>query len=697
MNNLIEFEITSDSDHKKNLEKFIKKNKDNYIFPNNHWEENIWNITPFLKHKNHNHKLKKIYFRSVQDNSINKSKINIALPDTLINFAKATFCEIMRHKVLVEYKRIIFAIQAIEFALIQQNKKICITEINIETLYQAEDYLRSKYNDPWSIAKNIEFIINNIIIKFRLNNILQWATSIEYVQPTRSDRTNKKHIEGIQSKIPHLEEILALADIYHKSNHPPDKVVTCFTVLAMFAPSRASEILSLPSDCIISVEQDKFPLIGIQWRPLKGGQPLIKYAVNQEFGQLASNAVATLLDIGKCAREAAQWYQAHPDKLYLPPPFKYLRNQPITLWETAQILGKQHNIRGCHAFRYGFSKPIHRTTDKKRMFNKESHWVGLYAFHELQHFILSQLPETFPILDGRAKQYWHESLFVLPKNILTPDIDNLEYVPTVIDINRINKQLGSNPDGNTIFSRNHKQFESGKPMYITTHQFRHLLNTLAQSKFISQELIAFWSGRKSVQQNGVYDHFSQEAIIEAYKLLGNRVKEIKQEGYLYKKVAASSKINSITYDEALKIELGSIHITRYGICRHDYSLTPCPKDKDCGNCSEFSVIKGNKKHEIEAHHQVEILETAVLHAKKADDNGHSGAKRWLNINEPKLERWKKIRAFLEDNSIQHGTMFTLEDSSKYHQTKVGLAFEVRELNPNQNEQIENSIINMLKG
>ena len=42
-------------------------------------------------------------------------------------------------------------------------------------------------------------------------------------------------------------------------------------------------------------------------------------------------------------------------------------------------------------------------------------------------------------------------------------------------------------------------------------------------------------------------------------------------------------------------------------------------------------------------------------------------------------------------------MFTLEDSSKYHQTKVGLAFEVRELNPNQNEQIENSIINMLKG
>lgn len=40
MNNLIEFEITSDSDHKKNLEKFIKKNKDNYIFPNNHWEEN---------------------------------------------------------------------------------------------------------------------------------------------------------------------------------------------------------------------------------------------------------------------------------------------------------------------------------------------------------------------------------------------------------------------------------------------------------------------------------------------------------------------------------------------------------------------------------------------------------------------------------------------------------------------------------
>lgn len=48
-------------------------------------------------------------------------------------------------------------------------------------------------------------------------------------------------------------------------------------------------------------------------------------------------------------------------------------------------------------------------------------------------------------------------------------------------------------------------------------------------------------------------------------------------------------------------------------------------------------------------------------------------------NEPKLERWQKIKAFLEDDSIPNNTMFTLADAPDYHQTKVGLAFAVRAL------------------
>lgn len=682
MTTIINFKSAQDTESQKNLEIFILKNKENFIFPNNDWNDNIWDITNFLTDKINDNKSKKVYFRSVTDHAISKNKINISMSEPLIDFAKAVFCQIMREKKLSEYKRIIYAIQALEFSLIEQNNPVCVSEINSDTLNLAESYLRSKYKDPWNIAKNLESIINNIIVKKHINtNIYNWSTTITYTAPARSDRTQEEHTEGGKSKIPHLEEILALAEIHHSSNHIPDKIVTSFVALAMFAPSRGSEILSLPIDCITKASQGDIEIMGLKWSPLKGGDPLTKFAVNKEYEELATNAVNYLIEIGKPAREAAQWYKTNPNMLYLPSHLESLRNQPITLWEVAQILGKENSIKGCHAFRYGFSKPIGRTTDKSRMLEK-SHWVALYNFEELERFIIDKLPPTFPIFVGRSQQYWHQSLFVFPKNIFIPTADSLLNVPESMDIDRINKQLGSNPNGNTIFSRNNKKFPSEKPMYVTSHQFRHLLNTLAQAKALSQELIAFWSGRKSVKQNDVYNHLSQEAIIEAFTDLENQVEAIKQTGSLEAKAKAIAIIHSISYEEALKIELGSIHITQYGICRHDYSLTPCPKDKDCGNCGEFSVMKGNEKHKREASYQVKILEKALLDAKEAEQNGHTGARRWININEPKLERWQKIKAFLEDDSVPNNTMFTLADSSDFHQTKVGLAFAVRRLEQN---------------
>ena len=680
MTTVIDFTSAQQIEVQKNLEALIAKNKTNLIFTNNNWDDNIWDITDFLKSKIIDNKSKKVYFRSVNEHLKSKNKISNPISEPLLNFAKAVFCEIMRVKKLSEYKRIIYAIQALEFALIEQKSTLCVSEINFHTLNLAETYLRSKYKDPWSIARNLDFIVNNIIIKKHLNTkIYDWSTTITYTAPIRSDRTQEKHIEGSKSKIPHLEEILALADIHYSSDHIPDRIVTCFAALAMFAPSRGSEILSLPIDCIVKSTQHEQEIMGIKWLPLKGGDPLIKFAVTKEYEELATDAIRYLKEIGKPARNAAQWYSENPDLLYLPDHLLHLRNQPITLWEAAQILGKENSINGCHAFRYGFSKPIGRTTEKERMHDKASHWVAIYKFEELENFITTKLPQTFPIFDGRTKQYWHESLFVFPKNILKPDADILLNVPVSIDINQINKQLGSNPQGITVFTRNKKQFSNGQKMYITTHQFRHLLNTLAQSKALSQELIAFWSGRKSVKQNDVYNHLSQKAIIEAFTTLENEITSLNQIGNLEEKARAISKINSISYEQALKIELGSVHLTQYGICRHDYSLTPCPKDKDCGNCGEFSVMKGNSKHTKEAAYQVQILERALHEAKKADKEGHTGARRWIEINEPKLERWKKIKAFLEDEKIPINTMFTLADSSNYHQTKIGLAFAVREL------------------
>lgn len=188
MHQVINFNETAKLQAKENLNAYILKYQNNFIFPDNQWNDSIWDITNFLKTKIKNHKSKKVYFRSYIDNSENKTSIDIPISKPLIDFVKAAFCEIMLVKKLLEYKRIIYAFQALEHALHQQRHEICVTEINIETLNLAEAYLLSRFKDPWNVAKNLENIINNFIISKKLNTgIYHWSTSIQYTAPTRSD------------------------------------------------------------------------------------------------------------------------------------------------------------------------------------------------------------------------------------------------------------------------------------------------------------------------------------------------------------------------------------------------------------------------------------------------------------------------------------------------------------------------------
>lgn len=137
--------------------------------------------------------------------------------------------------------------------------------------------------------------------------------------------------------------------------------------------------------------------------------------------------------------------------------------------------------------------------------------------------------------------------------------------------------------------------------------------------------------------------------------------------------------NGLTHSQALKIELGAIHSTRYGICRHDYALTPCPKDKDCTMCGEHAVVKGDPKHLAEAKYQTEIHEKALQMAQKALENGEPGASRWINHNEGRLQRWRLVLELLTDPDTPDGTLITLPPA-EHSQSKTGLAQAVRIVN-----------------
>lgn len=686
MGELVYFSGKADLTAKQNLSDFNRHAAANCPFQNIVWTDNSWDISTFLIGRNQGRTKKIAHFKSLRDESGSKSKVEIPFDMPYLEFAKSTFSEIMRRFKLQEYRRFLYALQAIEQSLLDANLEPCVTRVNANTLDGALDILRSRFKDAWTVGRCLERIVTEIIIPARLvNHNLSWKSSIPYQEVARNDRLDPTIREENTSKLPDIQSILNLAKIHHESKSLPDKIVTSFVSLAMFAPSRASEILTLPVDCITSAQGDEGEMMGISWRPAKGGSPMTKFSTSDASEDIAKEAVKFFTELGASVRVAAKWYADNPGQLYLPPGFEHLRGQPLTLREASLILGRKTTIQIGHARRVGLEPLGQKTHDPERA-NELSGARGtpLFSWDSLEQTVLTKLPSAFPILDGESGLMWHEALFLIPVHSLRPNVDAFMNVPSTITTNMLNNQLGSNPAGVTVFSRNGFKHKDGSPIAIKTHQFRHLLNTLAQSKHLSESLIAFWSGRKHIAQNAWYDHLPQEAFIEAYTKLGDNGPELSVQGPIADKARAMAENNGLTHSQALKIELGAIHSTRYGICRHDYALTPCPKDKDCTMCGEHAVVKGEPKHLAEARYQTEIHEKALQMAQQALENGEPGASRWIKQNEGRLQRWRLVLEVLTDPDTPDGTLITLPPP-EHSQSKTGLAQAVRIVNATEPE------------
>ena len=682
MGNIAHFIGRDELSAKENLKAYAEHAKRNFPLKEINWSSCSWDITTLKIGRAQGKTKRVIHFRSVRDESRSQPIVRIPFKEPFLEFAKSTLSETIRRFQSANLNRYIYALQAIEQALINANLEPCITQLTPYIMDAAAEMTKARYKDAWGVARVLERIVTDIINPARLTPILvEWRSPIAYKAPVRNDRITTNSSPKESKRLPSVETILALADIHHNSTHVSDRITTCFVTLAMYAPSRSAEILSLPLNCLRIADSAEGLLLGISWSPAKGAGAITKFSAADEFEEVVKTTVKYLADLGAPARVAAAWYARNPGKLYLPPGTEHLRDLPLTLHEVAFILGKKGRIYAGNAGYYGLVPLPERCTDKSRMrpSSSQPNWVGLYDFSSLEKFVLAKLPRIFPILDGHTGLKWHEALFMFPLNILMPKAEPLLNIPTPLTTSQLNNQLGSNPGGQTVFSRNGHVNLDGSPVTITTHHFRHLLNTLAQSKHLSEALIAFWSGRKSIKQNEWYDHLPQEAFIEAYLKLGGQARPMSVEGHLKAKVESIAINHALTHDDALRLELGATHRTRYGICRHDYAIAPCPNDKDCISCTEHTFVKGDSRHYAEAIFQQNLHVKAVADAERAVEEGQPGATRWLKLNQPKLERWRLVLEMMNDPSIPDGTLLTLPPSEN-SQSKAGLAQAVRVIN-----------------
>ncbi|WP_372398677.1 hypothetical protein ABMY26_18665 [Azospirillum sp. HJ39] len=646
------------------------------------WSSASWDLRPFFAGRGQNPVGLVVHFTTYETRRKGvRSPTAVDFAQPFLDQARALVVEFMRTTANSSPSKFLTVLRCVEKAFRDLGKAPDIIHLTPTVLDHATEIIRADLSDQWSFGRFLERLALELVNTARLSKAhLLWRNPFQYQGARRNDRVNMAEgdHDGVE-KLPHLKCVLDLAGVFHTSDYVPDVVVTAWFALGMFAPSRVNEILTLPAGC----ETEMDGTYGISWRPLKGGEPMTKFATTAEWAEIAREAVRRLTVLGAQARTAAKWYEDNPGQLFLPSGWEHLRGQPLTRWEIAKILGKSSEITSGSVLDRALEATGDRTKNPARtgtevMTSRKG--VSLYTFASVERYVASVLPNGFPFADKKHDLKASDALFCLPRNILRGFGDTEEYVPDLISYSQVKHELGSKPAGQTIFERHGLvDPDTGKPWKLNTHQPRHLLNTLAQSKHLSQALIAFWSGRKKVSQNAWYDHIPQEAFIDAFLRMGERApREIRIVGPLEEKVAGRARKEAISHDVALRLELGSVISTRFGLCRHNYALTPCPKDKNCINCGENTFIKGDERHLAEARNQLAITQRALANCRRALDDGEPGVERWLKIHAEKEVRWAAAIRRMLDPATPDGTLITLPPPRR-PQAKTGLAAEVRDV------------------
>lgn len=678
MSTIAHFTPKRDLDALQNVKDYVEFQRQHCPFTEVNWVDQCWDVSAQIEQRGRG-VATRLYWSAWRDRT--KKKGFAPLGNGLIDFAKAYVSEEFRTRKLRELGRHISALRAIDDAL-HKRGKTRLVEVDHATLTMASTLLMALgKNARWGVGRHIEKIAE-ALANLGVDACRGWKNPHPWPGANRSNAVPTGSDNAPQSKLPDVGAIVALGQIFARSENPSDVITTSFAALAMTAPSRGSEVLTLPANCLTTASHDEGEITGLKWRPAKGGAPKTNFCVGDDAADVAKEAVTRLLELGASARKAAAWYEENPNSLYLPPGYEHLRGESLTLQEMSAIMGKPYD---CDPRNFGTITPVTRrlvSSDPDRFIRPgvihATGQLGLYSFSEFESHVLSQLPLGFPHADRESGLKVSEALFCLPRHILRPRAVPLAYIPQLVTLSMISHQLGTNPQGITVFSRNDAKDSSGKRHHkITSHQFRHLLNTLAQTKHLSQALIAFWSGRRDVNQNEWYNHIPQEAFIEAYLKLLEGMPEPEIDGPLASKAKDAATRNVIDLKTALSTELGSTHITRFGLCRHDYALTPCPKDKACVDCGEHVFTKGSEWQLTEAQTQLAAHEKAVAEAEKALANEMPGAQRWLDLNKPKRDRWRKAVEKLTDPSIPDGTIISL-DAPEHQQSKSALAVDALE-------------------
>lgn len=647
MSNIIEFVPVYQHAPAKNMAKFIRFCKEELTtFGSDFsWESNYWPEA-------------NLFFGNWEVSRQNLNPSSLQQP--LLDFAKAyvRYTLSFKRKPQARYEGTIF--KCIEKALNEARLPSDITMLNHKILDRASELAKERFSksSSYHIGRNLQKLAEFVSTKQLIPNHLDWKNPNSRVIDTV--RTGLKAQKLREKKLPSEVALYALAEVFaNNPADPGDIFVTSTCAIMLCVPSRISEVLALHVNCEVHEKRrDGSEAYGIRFLPGKGAPPQIKW-VPTAMVSLAKEAIRRLRTMTDEARRIALWYEKNPDNFYRHPDCPNVADDDyLTINQRTQALGQNDN----------------RVSKSKYM-----------TLSLLQQYIMTKQPKDFPWFDKERKIKFSEALFCLQLNQLSPHRVTSKvnvYKPNAISLlDRIAKtSKGTNLN---FFDTHGYKNHDGTTITLTTHAFRHLLNTMAQRGGMSQIEIARWSGRVEVKQNRVYDHMSEFEIVDILRkkdsdlILHGSLEDLREE--ISKKLPMNRQAFNI-------LAIPTAHITEIGYCVHDYSMSPCQKHLDCLNCSEQICVKGDIR--LKNIQDIFDKNTALLKKMEADiASGAAGAERWYEHTKLTLKRAENLLAILNDPDIPNGTFIKLHNPNEF--SPLNRAFEARGLKKSKQSEAVN--------
>lgn len=648
------------------VSKFIElmRTQNDVLIPDMEWESDDWYVGDAFIAKGQNRNNRILAFYNISAKISNRmTVVGQPLSPPFKDFAKA-YCRYMHLAQPTAFENVAKRLRALKFieaafhrlGMEPQISKLNVLVLNTAVAIASESCsFLVRYRYAGSMQEMYKFCID----RHFLDSPFQWTHGVSAPR----DKTQSIDVESRMwrdKKLPSPESLHALAMVFRNGTTFFDRLYSAVCAVCVSIPIRAHEILQLRLDC----EVEKFAAssepgrnikaYGIRVWPGKGHPPQIKWVPTPMVG-LVKEAIERLRDMCAEGREVSAWYEANPGQLWLPRHLhRYRAKDLLPPSAVCQILGFPSN-----KYRWWIRKQ-----------KLEIDRLGRLKLSALSAKLLVRLPKRFPAFNGDPDQRYSDTLIVL---LYRQGLRRRLTVPWMIQQATINSfgcwlSGKSGADGTSVFSRWGVTERDGSPIEITTHAFRHWLNTVAQFRGMSDLDIAKWSGRK-VDQNQAYNHVSPDEILAQIR---EAVADGRAIGPMFE-AAKSIGINQpVSQRDFFEAQIGSALVTDSGFCVHDYSLLPCQAHGDCLGCSENVFVKGDASHRSRISKRISLTEKQLSDATAAASDGLFGADRWVSHHAKAIQRMQEMLAIHDDPSIPDGTIINLGGGAQDNEVAMAM-------------------------